>query len=101
MNNYLVGISQYLFFFFLLTVWPYGRWYLLDQITHLMKKVYLYIMLVSALKSVCYLHQISTPYIGVFLLFVKFPDQYPAKPPEIRFHTPVRNLSTLLGHIID
>ena len=28
--------------------------------------------------------------LGVYLLFAKFPDSYPHKPPEIRFVTKVR-----------
>ena len=33
---------------------------------------------------------------GVYLLFAKFPDNYPYKPPEIRFVTPVRHPCCLL-----
>ena len=37
-------------------------------------------------------------FIGVFLLLAKFPDNYPYKPPEIRFVTPVSTYIALLTY---
>ena len=45
------------------------------------------------MKEVIIIHVVfSLYYIGVYLLFAKFPNDYPYKPPEMRFVTPVSGM---------
>ena len=65
----------------------FGRFYSKDQLVHPMLEVRLNNIIINIL---------LTTRLGVFLLCAKFSDDYPFKPPEIRFVTPVHNYITFM-----